>query len=1633
VTEEDLYEIEGVPTWLETPATNTPTSVLTITRPQVLPLNDLTWENFERLCLRYARSSGSVLRAQLYGVKGQAQHGIDLYVRLGEPARYEVYQCKRLQNVTADDIAKATDKFIRGKWSGRSKAFRIMTSHEIEDKKIADAIEVAARCLDEKGIDFEVLGALQISLWLKDKPRVVDDFFSRAVVEAFCGADAAAGLGRRLNSQQVAKYRLGLKKFYEVVFNRNDPGIPVRTRIGDPEIPLRQRFVVPDLYAAIGPDVRPRERVAEDSSKVAAPLVQVNEASSSAAISIEQIRVRSGADRWIAQARRSVILGSPGSGKSALLRVLAIELLSEEPILRETAARWGLLLPVWIPFSYWTDLNRKRGSPLSLSECLRSWFEQFDQNDVWLLVEEAIEDERLLLLVDGLDEWTDEAAARTTSHVLQTYIQLHNLPAVLVSRPHGFERASIQGPEWQIGDLAPLSSLQQQALLCKWLGIHRNRTESQQQAPRSEEVEREADEFIANLKKSNDLEELAATPLTLLLLLYLHLQNNPLPASRMQAYEYVIDHFIREHSLARRTAATLIGEPSSLSPDETRKALAYLAYVVQTEFPAGTLSSEDIRARLGAFLEDEENGLGLSRSESREVLRSFTNIEEGSLGLLVSQGQSLVSFFHRSLQEYLAADYLGRTPLSNQEATVRRRIADRRWREVLLATVLRSGRADDAATLVEAIDQANVDSAGALAKEDLLAEIAFKDSNLPQSRSKSLAVRACGVIETSFLGAHRSRLLAHAMFGLRSRKSRVLIQERIKRWIFSRGLWGPARIQALRTWPRTEDTWNVLYRALHDEDAGVIREAGSVIAHVFAGRIDRGDQVAGLALHSDSPAQRAACVESLSKGWPQHPSLSRVIAYARQSVSDAVKVAGLAATVRLGKQDESDLIELLRLGRDYFTSTIDYSWRGEVADTLVEGWPGNLRLKAKCLESARRHISRPSLIDRSIALFVLVKAFPQDDQVANLLAEEFLQRFTFVGSDGIWPLLPQSFHEHQTVVQALDEWVGKEEFHDPIALHYGALVGRTEKMKQALLEAVNKWVPFWAVGSLLEGWGMSDSEVAGKLRERAGQEDAGEIAEYIPAILEDRSKASDRLLEILRNPETRRVDLVMRGFSQLRPLEREEEIVDAAIERLGGPTSATRENYQGAVILTFPQHERVRKLARESLTSQTPPFFAVAEAYGNDVEVRAEVGELITPLSASLRFQIVSELGRSAERDFALEVLKNWDVEHNAEVKTQAAIEYHSLLSDNEVAGALTHLDEMLPCYGPDHEERRQAAGAGLIILAQLDRIVGRTETIGHVGRQVNIPVSNEPKRNRVVLNLLGKHWDYVKHALGGNLSILASNIGPDTLWNNLALVGPEYPELAREIFEIAETDSELRHSANFLALVGRMEARSERLAQLCLAVIGENRARHDWFDSVEAAALLLAERFEGDHKIEEKLASFGSPHFITTGAVMALSLGWPHNQLLRDFADEIVQDQTMDSSRLYAIYTCLPSSKVAEALEGDLMWARTHSHLADSLLRPAAARLRRDSDAARALSDRLEASSNPSVKASFPRLLAFGGRLTAERDVWCRLELERQTALESSELGYDLVAKRTRAVSTCLLEALGEVLPVTESLITEE
>jgi hypothetical protein len=170
------------------------------TRHQVLPFDCLAWENFERFCLRLAigrgevvhsadhggdvpadgrRSARDALDARLYGVRGQDQQGIDLYVRLAEipdgspERRYLCLQSRRIAKLTAAKLKKAVSDFLKGKWPPSCRVFVYATSLAAVRSELADEIRVQTERLRREGIEFEVWDADLMSPWLKDKPSLV--------------------------------------------------------------------------------------------------------------------------------------------------------------------------------------------------------------------------------------------------------------------------------------------------------------------------------------------------------------------------------------------------------------------------------------------------------------------------------------------------------------------------------------------------------------------------------------------------------------------------------------------------------------------------------------------------------------------------------------------------------------------------------------------------------------------------------------------------------------------------------------------------------------------------------------------------------------------------------------------------------------------------------------------------------------------------------------------------------------------------------------------------------------------------------------------------------------------------------------------------------------------------------------------------------------------------------------------------------------------------------------------------------------------------------------------------------------------------------------------------------------------
>lgn len=150
---------------------------------QLLPLDKLYWENFERLCWRLASKETNIENCYRYGIQGQKQKGIDFlgYSKSGE---LFVYQCKKVEKYTPSKIKETITKFLDSHWNPMPKKFVLCCACNLSDTKYQDEILIQRRRFPED-TEFEQWDQEIISNKLKDFSKIVLDFFGETIHDAF--------------------------------------------------------------------------------------------------------------------------------------------------------------------------------------------------------------------------------------------------------------------------------------------------------------------------------------------------------------------------------------------------------------------------------------------------------------------------------------------------------------------------------------------------------------------------------------------------------------------------------------------------------------------------------------------------------------------------------------------------------------------------------------------------------------------------------------------------------------------------------------------------------------------------------------------------------------------------------------------------------------------------------------------------------------------------------------------------------------------------------------------------------------------------------------------------------------------------------------------------------------------------------------------------------------------------------------------------------------------------------------------------------------------------------------------------------------------------------------------------------
>lgn len=398
---------------------------------------------------------------------------------------------------------------------------------------------------------------------------------------------------------------------------------------------------------------------------------------------------------------RAAVLAKPGGGKSTLIRRIALAYAYPERRLRVDD---GLPDRDWLPV-YIRCRDLENNATRSIREIIGTIIQRAEiiqyERAFKVLIENVLQDGRMLLLIDGLDEISEERYRICFANQLRTFIATYpSVHLLITSREAGFRAVAgtIVGYCKQY-TISGLEEEQIRLLSQKW---------HQAILGDSKQIKAESDSLCKMILCDVRIVALAENPLLLTTLLFVKRCVGYLPTKRCRLYEEMIKLLLVTWNAVAH---------DKLDMDETEPQLAFVAYCMMEEglqkITRDRLESCIIKAR-----KELPEILGyttispakfIEQVEERSSLLIQMGFEENDRGQMIASYE----FSHLSFQEYLAAKAIVNqwTPDSRNMTllkALKRHMEDGYWREVIPLASFLSGR--HAQPLIEYLIKQNEDN-----------------------------------------------------------------------------------------------------------------------------------------------------------------------------------------------------------------------------------------------------------------------------------------------------------------------------------------------------------------------------------------------------------------------------------------------------------------------------------------------------------------------------------------------------------------------------------------------------------------------------------------------------------------------------------------------------------------------------------------------------------------------------------------------------------------------------------------------------------------------------------------------------------------------------------------------------------
>ena len=225
-----------------------------------LRLFDLGSDDFQRLCRAMLRETDGVRTADIYGVSGQRQRGIDIEVTLHSQARW-VAQCKASERNALKHLHQAVADFLPHVDFWRKagiKKFIVLFGCGVEDTKVFDAKRQYEREFATRQIGFEIWDSSEIRLRLREMRSVVEQFLPQ-LLDEICGKPPRVSLSAGSSLEQ---HSISSALIAELGTTHNERLDHIRDLIragkeASAELELRQ-MLTSTAWSVLRPDLRAR-------------------------------------------------------------------------------------------------------------------------------------------------------------------------------------------------------------------------------------------------------------------------------------------------------------------------------------------------------------------------------------------------------------------------------------------------------------------------------------------------------------------------------------------------------------------------------------------------------------------------------------------------------------------------------------------------------------------------------------------------------------------------------------------------------------------------------------------------------------------------------------------------------------------------------------------------------------------------------------------------------------------------------------------------------------------------------------------------------------------------------------------------------------------------------------------------------------------------------------------------------------------------------------------------------------------------------------------------------------------------------------------------------------------------------